>query len=289
VERRRTGTARAGDDADPPPRPAIRSFALAASLALLAGAPLDVAAHDFWIEPGSFRPKVGAPLAVHLVVGQRFRGDALPRNPALIERFVLVSGAGETPVSGAAADEPAGRVTPAAAGLAWIAYRSLESPLSLDADKFDEYLREEGLESIVAERARRGESGRPSRELFSRAAKSLVQVGGAGYAGFDRPLGLALELVPERNPYALRRGGELPVRLLWQGRPLAGALVSALPYASPEAKQSLRSDRDGRVRFRGIGPGVWLVKAVQMVRAADDPNADWRSVWASLTFEVPGE
>jgi uncharacterized GH25 family protein len=95
--------------------------------------------------------------------------------------------------------------------------------------------------------------------------------------------------VPEKDPYALRRGDELPVRLLWQGRPLGGALVSALPYASPESKESLRSDRDGRVRFRGLGPGVWLVKAVQMVRVTSDPNADWRSVWASLTFEVPGE
>jgi uncharacterized GH25 family protein len=175
------------------------------------------------------------------------------------------------------------------AGLAWIVYRSLESPLSLDADKFEEYLREEGLESVVVERSRRGESGKPSRELFSRAAKALVQVGGAGSAGFDRLLGLALELVPERNPYALRSGEELPVRLLSRGRPVAGALVSALPYGNPEAKQSLRSDRDGRVRFRGIGPGVWLVKAVQMARVTDDPNADWRSVWASLTFEVPAE
>jgi uncharacterized GH25 family protein len=260
-------------------------MALAASLALVLAAPL--AAHDFWIEPGSFRPSVGAPLAVHLVVGQRFRGDALPRNPALIERFVLVSGTSEIPVVGRPADEPAGLVTPPRAGLAWIAYRSLESPLSLDADRFEEYLREEGLESVVAERARRGESGKPSRELFSRAAKSLVRAGGAGSDGFDRPLGLALELVPERDPYALH-GEELPVRLLWQGRPLAGALVSALPYASPETKQSLRSDRDGRVRFRGIGPGVWLVKAVRMARVEDDPSADWRSVWASLTFEVPG-
>jgi hypothetical protein len=227
---------------------------------------------------------------VHLVVGQRFRGDALPRNPALIERFVFVSGTGELPIGGRPADEPAGTVTPPPAGLGWIVYRSLESPLSLDADRFEEYLRDEGLEWVIAERARRGESGRPSRELFSRAAKALVQVGGSGTsAGCDRPLGLALELVPEKNPYALRRGEDLPVRLLWRGKPLAGALVSALPYESPEAKQSLRSDRDGRVRFRGIGPGVWLLKAVQMVRVADDPNADWRSVWASLTFEVPRE
>lgn len=140
---------------------------------------------------------------------------------------------------------------------------------------------------MIAERARRGESGKPSRELFSRAAKALVQVGGQGSSGFDRPLGLALELVPEKNPCELGPGEELPVRLLWQGRPLAGALVVALPYSAPEAKRSIRSDRDGRVRFREIGPGVWLLKAVQMMRVADDPSADWRSVWASLTFEVP--
>ena len=212
----------------------------------------------------------------------------LPRNPALIDRFVLVSRTGETAVGGRPADEPAGSVTPAQPGLAWIAYRSLESPLSLEPDRFEEYLREEGLESVIAERARRGESGKPSRERFSRAAKALVQAGGEGSAGFDRVLGLPLEIVPEKNPYGLKPGEELPVRLVWQGRPLAGALVTALPYSAPEAKKAIRSDRDGRVRFREIGPGVWLVKAVQMVRVADDPSAEWRSVWASLTFEVPG-
>jgi len=223
------------------------------------------------------------------VVGQRFRGDALPRNPALIERFALVSEGGEVPVPGRPADEPAGSVTLARPGLAWIVYRSLESPLSLEAEAFEAYLAEEGLEAVVAERARRGESRKPSRELFSRSAKALVRAGDSGSpsSGWDRPLGLALELVPEKDPYALRAGEDLPVRLLGNGRPLAGALVSALPYAAPEAKVSVRSDRDGRVQFRGMTPGVWLVKAVQMTRIEGDPAADWRSVWASLTFEIP--
>jgi len=292
VERRRALETRAGGDAGALARRFARRVALAVAAALalvvLVAAPLT--AHDFWIEPASFRPAVGAPLPVHLVVGQRFRGDALPRNPALIERFVLVSGAGEVPVPGRPADEPAGSVTLARPGLAWIVYRSLESPLSLEAEKFEEYLADEGLESVIAERARRGESRKASRELFSRSAKALVQGGGSGLGspGWERPFGLPLELVPEKDPYALRSGDDLPVRLLWKGRPLVGALVSALPYAAPEAKVSLRSDRDGRVRFRAMAPGVWLVKAVHMTRVEDDPAADWRSVWASLTFEMPG-
>jgi hypothetical protein len=33
--------------------------------------------------------------------------------------------------------------------------------------------------------------------------------------------------------------------------------------------------------------GAWLVKAVHMVPARADAGADWESVWASLTFELP--
>lgn len=244
-------------------------------------------AHDFWIEPSTFRPAVGSDVAARLMVGQKFRGEALPRNPALIVKFVLVSDRGETPVAGRAGAEPAGRVAISEPGLLVLGYRSLNSPLALEAAKFEEYLREEGLESVIAARVRRGESGKPSREVFSRCAKSLLSAGGGGESGYDRSLGFTLELIPERNPYALERGGELPVRLLYEGRPLKGALVAALPYAAPEERLSQRTDRDGRVRLRLPRVGAWLFKAVHMVPASADTGADWQSLWASLTFEIP--
>ena len=31
---------------------------------------------------------------------------------------------------------------------------------------------------------------------------------------------------------------------------------------------------------------MWLIKAVHMVPAPADSNADWASYWASLTFEL---
>ena len=257
----------------------------AAALLLLAAS--TAAAHDFWIEPTGFRPEVGSTVGVRLVVGQRFRGEVLPRNPAMIARFDFVTDAGAVPIPGKAADDPAGSFRVDAPGLGVIAYRSLESAVSLEAPKFEEYLKEEGLESVIAARAKRGESAKPSRELFSRSAKSLIQAGGAGDAGFDRVVGLTLELVPEKSPYALGAGGDLPVRLLFMGRPLAGALVAALPYDAPENRIAARTDRDGRVTLRPPKAGVWLVKAVHMVPVEDNPAADWRSIWASLTFEIP--
>jgi uncharacterized GH25 family protein len=262
-----------------------RRVALLAAALAMAGPAF---AHDFWIEPSTFRPAVGSTLGVRLVVGQGFRGDALPRNPAMIARFVLVTDAGETPIGGRAADEPAGAVRIDRPGLALIGYRSLESQVSLEAAKFEAYLKEEGLESVIAARAKSADSQKPSRELFSRSAKSLVEAGDSGAAGFDRVLGLTLELVPEKNPYALKAGDALPVRLLYEGKPLSGALVVALAFDDPDAKVAERTDAGGRVVLRLSREGAWLVKAVHMVPVAGNPNADWRSIWASLTFALPG-
>jgi uncharacterized GH25 family protein len=245
-------------------------------------------AHDFWIEPSTFRPAVGSTLEVRLSVGQGFRGEPLPRNPAAIARFVLVTDAGETPIGGRVADEPAGAVRIDRPGLALIGYRSLDSQVSLEAAKFEAYLKDEGLEAVIAARAKSGDSQKPSRELFSRSAKSLVQAGGSGTTGYDRVLGLTLELVPEKNPYALKPGDALPVRLVYEGKPLSGALVVALAYDDPGKKLAQRTDAGGRVTLRLPKEGAWLVKAVHMVPVAGDPSADWRSIWASLTFALPG-
>ena len=143
------------------------------------------------------------------------------------------------------------------------------------------------MEAVSALRAKRGQTGDPVKEIYSRCAKSLVAVGSGVGPGYNRTLGLPLELVPEVNPYTLKKGGELPVRLYYGGKPLAGTLVMALRKERSEPRLSARSDSQGRVRLRLDRPGVWLVKAVHMVPAPKETGADWESFWASLTFEVP--
>ena len=102
----------------------------------------------------------------------------------------------------------------------------------------------------------------------------------------DRTLGFPIELVAERNPYEMRAGESLAVRLTYQSAPLAGALVVAFNQRHPYHKVRVRSDRDGRASFAIDEPGPWLVKAVHMVPAPAGANADWESFWASLTFEM---
>jgi uncharacterized GH25 family protein len=254
------------------------------ALLLEAGA---LRAHDFWIDPSSFRPAPGQRLVVRLRVGQHFRGDPVPRDPSLLQRFALVGpGGGETPVPGVPNAEPAGIAALAQPGLALIAYASGRSPMELDGAKFETYLAEEGLESVSAARAKKGQTGAAVKEVFSRCAKSFLAVGGTSGPGYDRVLGLTLELVPEKDPSSLPPGGDLPVRLLYRGKPLAGALVAALPRDQPAAKVAARTDAAGRARLRLDRPGVWLVKAVHMIPAPAGTGADWESFWASLTFET---
>src|SRR5579864_4817592 len=182
-------------------------------------------AHDMWIEPTTFLPENGEIVGVKLRVGQDFLGDPLPRDPALINQFIVEDTESRKPVIGRDGRDPAGFLRVAAPGLLVVGYRSNPSSVELTAEKFNQYLKDEGLEAIAALRARRNETAAKAHELFSRCAKSLVLSGSPSDAQGDRTLGFTLELVAERNPYLIHTGEDLPVRLTYEKRPLAGALV----------------------------------------------------------------
>ena len=246
-------------------------------------------AHDMWIEPTTFSPAPGQILSVRLRVGQDLLGDPLPRNHALINQFVVEDTDGRRPVIGHDGGDPAGFLRVAQPGLQVIGYYSNPSAVELTPEKFNQYLKDEGLDAIAALRARRNETGASAHELFSRCAKSLVLSGAPNGAQGDRTLGFTLELVAERNPYTIHAGQDLPVRLTYEKRPLPGALVVAMNRLNPAQKVTARTDNDGRVRLRLQPGGMWLVKAVHMIPAPAGSNAEWASFWASLTFEMRDE
>ncbi len=243
-------------------------------------------AHDMWIVPTTFSPEPGEIVGVRLRVGQDLLGDPLPRDPALVNQFVVEDATGRKPVYGRDGADPAGLLRVAMPGLLVIGYRSNPSAIELAAETFNQYVKEEGLDAVAALRARRNETGAIAHELFSRCAKSLVLSGSPSDAQGDRRLGFPLELVAERNPYAVRDAQDLPVRLTYENRPLAGALVVAMNRLNPSEKLAARTDSDGRVRFRLRPGGMWLIKAVHMIPAPAGTSAEWASFWASLTFEL---
>ena len=243
-------------------------------------------AHDVWIEPSSFAPQPGQAVGLRLKVGQDLEGEPLQLLPGLVKQFVVQDSAGRKPVAARLGDDTAGWLRIAAPGMHIVGYYSHPSFIELPAEKFNAYLAEEGLDGVIAQRAQRHQSDAIARELYARCAKSLVLSGPPVEGQGDRRLGFPLELVAERNPYALAAGQDLPVRLTYLGRPLAGALVVAVNSLNPTQKQARRSDSEGRVNLQIQSGGMWLVKAVHMVAAPPGWNAEWSSLWASLTFEL---
>lgn len=238
-------------------------------------------AHDMWIEPSAFFVEKGQNIAIRLRVGQNLLGDPLPRSARLIQEFVVEDASGRRNVVGREGMDPAGLLRVMHPGSQVVGYYSRPSQVDLPAEKFHEYLAEEGLDAIAALRARRKESGQDVKESFSRCAKSLLSAAG-GPASGDRLLGFPLELLAEKNPYTMTAGESIPVQLIYDKRPLAGALVVAIHRMNPALKQSARTDKNGRARLKLGTGGMWMIKAVHMIPV----EKDYSSYWASLTFEM---
>lgn len=213
-------------------------------------------AHEFWIEPSRYDPSPGELVKVRLFVGEGLAGEPVPRFSTWIDRFDAIREGSVTPVTGIDGGDPAGLLRLGGDGPAVLAYAG--KPAYLAAE----------------------------RERFSRCAKALLTAGGRGGAAFTRPVGLTLELVPERDPTSAGSGETFSVRLLYRGRPLAGALVEAMSRGTGAGAIRARTNGAGRARLPIPSGGRWLVHAVHVVPVRDDPRADRESFWASLTFEV---
>lgn len=263
-----------------------RSSRLGVALLVVVGG-VSVAAHDMWIEPVVYVPESGKVVGLRLRVGQDFLGDPIVRDPSLFEKFIIADKTGVKNVVGRELSDPAGLIRPVEDGLLVIGYQSKPNPVVLPSAKFNQYLSEEGLDTVASLRAKRGDTEKDARELFMRCAKSLMLVGTASPAQHDRTLGFPLELTSEQNPYLMTAGGQLAFKLVYQNQPLPGALVVAVSQRHPAARISARTDKSGRVRLRLGEAGPWLIKAVHMIPAPAGSDAEWASFWASLTFELP--
>ena len=264
-----------------------RFAALFSAIVVLGGT---ATAHDFWLQPQSWQTQPGNALPFFVEVGHgSFRQQWGADGGHLLVLNDLARGGG---VDVRPLFKPGGEVphltrTFRREGLHIISLVSTDASSNLPSIRFNDYIKVEGLTPAIDSRTRAGQMNGNGRELYSRRAKALIQVGrpSAGdNALATRPLGLTLEIVPLRNPYSLAADHILPVRILYEGRPLAGALVK-LTSLEFDAKpiRVLRSDSKGSASFQVPQVGSWLINVI-WTKPISSRDADFITTFSSLTF-----
>ncbi len=245
------------------------------------------AAHDFWISPDDTNIDSGDLVRVTLRNGPHFAGDVVPRYTFHIERYEFVpfaEGAEPVPVQGRDGSSQS-FVRPETSGA--IVYKSDWNINTLAPDKFEEYLRHEGLDAISADRAARSEADLDGREVYTRCAKALISVQDPAAASSDRAVGLPLELVLDDVTSDEKGVRVVHATLLWQGKPLPDATVRVTAEQSRQTTINRTTDAGGRISFPAPDAGNWMLTTIHMTRAEDIGGVDWKSYWASLTFSLP--
>lgn len=248
------------------------------------------AAHDFWLQPRSWQTAPGAPLPFIVEVGHgSFRQQWGADGGHLLALNDLARGGA---VDVKALFKPGGEVphltrTFRREGLHIVSLVSTNAPSDLPSIRFNDYIKAEGLSPAIELRTRTGAMNSNGRELYSRRAKALVEVGrqtSRDDALATHPLGLTLEIVPLRNPYSLGGDHVLPLQILYEGRPLSGALVK-LTNLEFDARplRMVRSDASGRASFEIPPVGSWLVNVI-WTKPAASRDTDFLTTFSSLTF-----
>ncbi len=159
--------------------------------------------------------------------------------------------------------------------------------IALKAADFNGYLKEDGLPDTLEERRKTGELGKDAKERYSKHVKAILQVGKKQTDDYKTVLGYPVELVPQQNPYKLKKGDAMEILCLKDGKPLAGQVVLAGREQKGKiiVSSDLRSDAKGMLKLRLDGAGQWYVKFINMTKL-DDPNLNYESKWTTLTFEI---
>ncbi len=104
-------------------------------------------------------------------------------------------------------------------------------------------------------------------------------------AAAPEAMGLPLEIVPLVDPMTLAMGDALPVRVLHDGAPLAGATVIA-EYTTASDERDLTTDDAGEAVVTVRNQGLNVVAVSHEMATPEDAEADKLALLATLAFTL---
>ncbi len=247
-----------------------------------------VQAHEFWLLPKKFFYTVGEEMTVDFMVGENFEGEYWDLNRHKIEKLEISSTA--------LVKDLLKDVKPAAGknlkykfdreGTHLLGLQSNAAFIELDGEKFNAYLKEDGIDNILDARTKSNDLSKPAKEYYTRFAKLFVQSGKKLDETHRKRMQFRYEIVPTTNPYALKSGDYLECRVLWENRPAPHSLVKVWSHIGNRTfLQDIYTEDDGTIKFPISNKGPWMVSAVKMI-PSEIQGADYQSFWTSMVFSV---
>ena len=247
---------------------------------------VSVFAHDTWLIPDRFRISPGEPVTFDITSGMEFpKLDVGPKRERI--QAVVCRLAGRTvDLNDFEAGPNSLRIKGVLSnpGIAAIWVKSPPREIELKAEEVQHYLDE--IDAPATLRKQWADTKEPKRwrESYSKRSKTFVRVGDKADTSWSEPVGLFLEIVPEKDPTTLKAGEDFPVRVLKDGKPFADFSLGIV--AEGETKGSIKkTDAAGKVSFRLDKSGRWLLRGTD-VRKSAKQDIDWESDFTTLTVQV---
>ena len=248
------------------------------------------AAHDTWLQPRRTMVLPGTIAQIDLTSGDKFAtfDTAIKPDRVTTARARLSGKTIDVPLGAPEKKSLELRVPLSDPGIATIWLSLAPKSIELNRKEVQHYLDEIGAPALLTQAWYANKGSKPWREIYSKHAKTFVAVGRAGRVKADRswsePVGLPLEIVPEKDPTMLRAGDEFPVRVLRNGAPL-GDFSLGIVREGKTNRALKNTDAAGRAVFKVARAGKWLLRGTEL-RSSTKPSADWESDFTTLSFEV---
>ena len=248
-------------------------------------------AHDLFLKPNSFFAKINQKISISVMNGTFQRSEGAVTFARLTDVSVVAPSGSR--MNQKETDFTKNETTafmnlePKEAGNYVVGLSTMWRENSLKAAEFNEYLTLEGIPDILENRKRDKELEIDGRYRYSKYVKTILQVGGKQTDSYKTVLGYAVEMIPQANPYKLKKGDSIEILCLKDGKPLVGQTVLT-GYESGgklAAEKSVRSDEKGIIKIKLDAAGKWYAKFINMVKI-DDPKLNYESKWATLTFGI---
>ena len=247
-----------------------------------------VFAHDLFLNPHPFHLKKPGSLTLAMNLADAFPGKEESWRQDKTLQFWMIGSSGKKMLTDEKGKNPT--IQFSEEGTYVIGWNSSPSYIEIDSKDFTEYIEAEGYQNVVKTRKEQGKQDAKGREKYVRFLKAFVQVGSKLTKDYAQPLGQKIEIIPMSNPYSLKRGSDLSVKILFDGKPLPGARVmSTYDTFSKEHDvyaHTIDTSQDGTVKIPISQNGIWLLRVNIMMPLEGDPKADWQSFWANCTFEI---